>query len=47
MPRTYDPKLVEKTIKTIQMLSVDAVENARAGHPGTPMALAAIRAWLG
>jgi transketolase len=42
MPRTYDPKLVEKTVKTIQMLAVDAVEKANAGHPGTPMALAAI-----
>jgi transketolase len=42
MPREYDPKLVEKAVKTIQMLSVDAVEKANAGHPGTPMALAAI-----
>jgi transketolase len=42
MPREYDPKLVEKAVKTIQMLSVDAVEKANAGHPGTPMALASI-----
>jgi len=42
MSRSYDPKLVDKAVKTIQMLSVDAVEKANAGHPGTPMALAAI-----
>src|SRR5882724_6229336 len=42
MPREYDPKLVEKAVKTIQMLAVDAVEKAKAGHPGTPMALASI-----
>ena len=42
MPRDYDPKLVEKAVKTIQMLSVDAVEKAAAGHPGAPMGLAAI-----
>src|SRR4051812_45055837 len=42
MPRDYDPKLVDKAVYTIQMLSVDGVEKANAGHPGTPMALAAI-----
>jgi transketolase len=42
MPREYDPKLVEKSVQTIQMLSVDGVEKANSGHPGTPMALAAI-----
>jgi len=42
MPREYDPKLVKKAVQTIQMLSVDAVEKANAGHPGTPMALASI-----
>ncbi len=42
MSREYDPKLVEKAVKTIQMLSVDGVEKANSGHPGTPMALAAI-----
>jgi transketolase len=42
MARTYDPKLVETTVKTIQMLAVDAVEKAKSGHPGTPMALASI-----
>ncbi len=42
MPREYDPKLVDKSVQTIQMLSVDGVEKAKSGHPGTPMALAAI-----
>jgi len=42
MPREYDSKLVEKSVQTIQMLSVDGVEKAKSGHPGTPMALAAI-----
>src|SRR4051812_441593 len=42
MPREYDAKLVEKSVHTIQMLAVDGVEKANSGHPGTPMALAAI-----
>jgi transketolase len=32
----------EQAKKTIQFLSVDAVEKANSGHPGTPMALAGI-----
>jgi transketolase len=40
--RTYDTKLVEKAVHTIRMLSVDGVEKAASGHPGTPMALAGI-----
>ena len=40
--RTYDAKLVEKAVHTIRMLSVDGVEKANSGHPGTPMALAQI-----
>src|SRR4051812_29392282 len=40
--RAYDPKLVEKAVATIRMLSVDGVEKANSGHPGTPMALAQI-----
>ncbi len=32
----------EKTVRTVQFLSVDAVEKANSGHPGTPMALAGI-----
>jgi transketolase len=40
--RTIDAKLVEKAVHTIRMLSVDGVEKANSGHPGTPMALAGI-----
>jgi transketolase len=40
--RTYDAKLVDETVHTIRMLSVDGVEKANSGHPGTPMALAQI-----
>ena len=28
------------SINTIRTLSIDAVQQARSGHPGTPMALA-------
>jgi transketolase len=42
MRQSYDPKLVSETVRTIQMLAVDGVEKANSGHPGTPMALAAI-----
>ncbi|MBK8256971.1 MAG: transketolase [Polyangiaceae bacterium] len=37
-----DPNLIKKAVHTIQMLAVDGVEKANSGHPGTPMALAAI-----
>jgi transketolase len=40
--RTYDAKLVDEAVHTIRMLSVDGVEKANSGHPGTPMALAQI-----
>ncbi len=33
-------KLDELAIKTIRGLSMDAVQAANSGHPGTPMALA-------
>jgi len=42
MQEALPPDLVTKAVHTIQMLSVDAVEQAQSGHPGTPMALAAI-----
>src|SRR5438034_3068602 len=35
-----DEKLVQLCINTIRTLSIDAVEKAKSGHPGTPMALA-------
>jgi transketolase len=33
-------ELVQLSINTIRTLSIDAVEQAKSGHPGTPMALA-------
>src|SRR6266566_5300678 len=35
-----DDKMVELSINTIRTLSMDAVQQANSGHPGTPMALA-------
>jgi transketolase len=35
-----DTKLDELCINTIRTLSIDAVQQAKSGHPGTPMALA-------
>jgi transketolase len=35
-----DDKTVELAINTIRTLSMDAVQQAKSGHPGTPMALA-------
>ncbi|HLV20652.1 MAG TPA: transketolase [Polyangiaceae bacterium] len=32
----------EQAVKTVRFLSIDAVEQANSGHPGTPMALAGI-----
>src|SRR5262245_27606500 len=32
----------EQAVRTVQFLSVDGVEKAKSGHPGTPMALAGI-----
>ncbi len=38
LPQTID----ELCINTIRTLSIDAVQRARSGHPGTPMALAPV-----
>jgi transketolase len=38
-PRTRT-ELIQISINTIRTLSIDAVEQAKSGHPGTPMALA-------
>jgi transketolase len=35
-----DPKMEQLAIDTIRTLSIDAVQAAKSGHPGTPMALA-------
>jgi transketolase len=38
-PKT-DGKITQLSINTIRTLSIDAVQEAKSGHPGTPMALA-------
>ncbi len=35
-----DQALAQLTINTIRTLSIDAIQKAKSGHPGTPMALA-------
>src|SRR5512140_889731 len=35
-------KITQTAINTIRTLSMDAVEAAKSGHPGTPMALAPV-----
>jgi len=35
-----DEKIVQLAVNTIRTLSIDAVQAAKSGHPGTPMALA-------
>src|SRR5256712_9953554 len=35
-----DAELDQLSVNTIRTLSIDAVERAKSGHPGTPMALA-------
>jgi transketolase len=42
MPREYDPKTLALAVDTIKTLSIDAVEKAQSGHPGTPMGLSDI-----
>ena len=45
MPSSDTPTLSDidqLTIDTIRTLSMDAVEAAKSGHPGTPMALAPV-----
>lgn len=37
-----DPKLRQRCVDTIRMLSVDAIEAAKSGHPGAPMGAADI-----
>ena len=35
-----DPKMEQLAINTIRTLSIDAVQAAKSGHPGTPLARA-------
>jgi len=45
MPQTFErpePELERLMIDAIRVLSMDAVQRARSGHPGTPMALAPV-----
>jgi transketolase len=35
-----EQKIEQLAINTIRTLSIDAVQAAKSGHPGTPMALA-------
>jgi len=42
MASAPNPKLVELAVNTIKALSMDGVEKADSGHPGTPMGLAEI-----
>src|SRR6516164_9233590 len=37
-----DDKLIQLAVNTIRTLSIDAVQAAKSGHPGTPMALAPV-----
>ena len=37
---TEEPDMVQLSVNTIRTLSIDAVQAAKSGHPGTPMALA-------
>jgi transketolase len=40
MPKTISPELARLAVNTIKMLAVDAVEQAKSGHPGLPMGAA-------
>jgi hypothetical protein len=43
LPRVESPaesEMDQRCINTIRTLSIDAVQQAKSGHPGTPMALA-------
>src|SRR6185436_12777047 len=42
MAPEFDSKIVDLSVNTIKGLSIDAVQKAKSGHPGTPMGLANI-----
>ena len=37
-----DEKIVPLAINTIRTLAIDAVQQAKSGHPGTPMSMAPV-----
>ncbi len=41
-PTGLSPELDRLCIDAVRVLSMDAVQKAKSGHPGTPMALAPI-----
>ncbi len=41
-----DKKLLQAAIDSIRVLSAEAVEKAKSGHPGTPLGAAPIAATL-
>ncbi|HEX2776655.1 MAG TPA: hypothetical protein VHN10_08455, partial [Candidatus Acidoferrales bacterium] len=41
-PPKTDAEMAQLAINTIRTLSIDAVQAAQSGHPGTPMALAPV-----
>lgn len=43
---TTTASIEQTAINTIRTLSMDAVQKANSGHPGTPMALAPVTYWL-
>src|SRR5262245_31320088 len=42
MPTLTQRALDQLSIKTMRTLSMDAVQQAKSGHPGTPMAMAPV-----
>ncbi len=40
VPSQVEREIAQKAINSIRTLSIDAVQQAKSGHPGTPMALA-------
>src|SRR6476660_7794520 len=40
VPSQAEREITQKAINSIRTLSIDAVQQAKSGHPGTPMALA-------
>ncbi len=42
MQREFDAEIMKLAVSTIKGLSIDGVEKANSGHPGTPMGLAEI-----